>query len=82
MLTFTQKQSRPCCAGKVTIVELLWVSLLIAGGLAGAIVGCEQFGFWGLAIGLFLGLVMGLLVSCLIAFFLNIYLRKRRDTKS
>jgi hypothetical protein len=82
MLTFTQKRSRQNCAGKVTLIELLWVTLLIGGGAVGVRAGYVQFGFWGSVIGLPLGLAAGLLVSCVIAFFLNIYLRKRRDTKS
>ena len=81
MLTFTQKRSRQSCAGKVTIIELLWVTLLIGGGAIGVRAGYVQFEFWGSVIGLPLGLAAGLLVSCGIAFLLNKFLPKPRATK-
>lgn len=81
MLTLTQKPSRRSCAGKVTIIELLWVTLLIGGGVFGVRVGYVWSGFWGAVVGLPLGLAMGLLVSCGIAFLLNTFLPKPRNTK-
>lgn len=57
--------------GKVTIVELLWVTLLIGGGAAGTMAGHARFGFWGGVVGLPAGIGVGLMVCCTIACFLN-----------
>ena len=81
MLTITQKQHRNSCAAKVTIVEVLWMVLLIGGGVIGGRVGYEQFGLLGSAIGLLLGLATGLSISCGIAFLLKALLSKRRNAK-
>jgi hypothetical protein len=59
--------------GKVTVVELMWVTLLIGGGVAGATVGHAHFGFWGGAIGLPVGIGAGLILCCVIALFLNVF---------
>jgi len=82
MLTFTQKRDRQSCSGKVTIVELLWVTLLGVGAVIGVRVGYVWFGLLGSAIGLPLGLATGLLVLCGIACVLNIFLGKPHHTKS
>lgn len=81
MLTFTQKRGQQSYAGKVTIIELLWVTLWIGGVVIGVRVGYLHFGFWGAVIGLPLGFATGLLVSCGIAFLLNTFLPKPRATK-
>lgn len=57
--------------GKVTTIELLWVTLLIGGAAAGAMNGHARFGIWGVAI----GMTIGLGVSCGIAYFLNLIIR-------
>ena len=59
--------------GKVTVVELMWVTLLIGGAVAGATVGHAHFGFWGGAIGLPVGIGAGLILCCVIAFLLNVF---------
>jgi phage shock protein PspC (stress-responsive transcriptional regulator) len=64
-------------SGKVTIVELLWVTLLIGGAAAGAMIGRAQFGVWGGAIGLPVGFGVGLLLCCVIAYLLNLIMRPK-----
>lgn len=66
--------------GKVTIVELLWVTLLIGGAAAGVTIGHAQFGVWGGAIGLPVGLGVGLLLCSAIAYFLNLVMRSKSPT--
>jgi hypothetical protein len=64
--------TRPGEWGKVTVVEFMWVTLLIGGAAAGAIVGHAWFGFWGGAIGLPIGIGAGLILCCVIAYFLSV----------
>jgi hypothetical protein len=64
-------------SGKVTIIELLWVTLLIGGAAAGAMIGRGQFGLWGAVIGLLVGFGVGLLLCCVIAYFLNLITRPK-----
>ena len=63
--------------GKVTFVELLWVTLLIGGGAAGAMAGHSLFGFWGGVVGLPAGIGVGLVVCCTIACLLNALVRRK-----
>jgi phage shock protein PspC (stress-responsive transcriptional regulator) len=65
-------------SGKVTLIELLWVTLLIGGAVAGFMVGSAHFGIWGGLLGLPLGIGFGFLVSCVIAYFLNALIRSKR----
>lgn len=61
------------CAGKVTIFELLWLMLLLGGGVIGFHIGHVHLGILGAVIGLILGLGTGLLVSCGVAYLLNLF---------
>jgi hypothetical protein len=68
-------------SGKVTLIELLWVTLLIGGVFVGVIVGSACCGSWGGMLGLPLGIAGGLLVSWLIAHLLNrLFATKRPRT--
>jgi hypothetical protein len=66
--------------GKVTIIELLWVTLFIGGSAVGLQVGYVHFGIGGAVVGLLLGFGAGLLVSCGIAFLLNSFFPPTRRT--
>ena len=64
-------------SGKVTLVEMLWVTLLIAGSLIGFHLGYyAHLGIWGSILGLLSGIMIALLVSSVIAFFINKFIRK------
>jgi len=81
MLRIRQKQRRKRCVGRVTIVEVLWMVLLIGGGVIGGRVGYVELGLLGAVIGLLFGLATGLLVAYGIAFLLKTFLSKRHKTK-
>ena len=66
----------------MTIVELLWVTLLIGGGAAGAMAGHAWFGLWGGVGGLAAGIGVGLMVCCTIACFLNALVPRRAPDES
>jgi hypothetical protein len=70
-------QTRSRCAGKVTLIELLWVILWIGGSAAGFGVGWFHFGLVGAVVGLILGFGLGFLISCGIAYILNLWIRRR-----
>ena len=61
--------------GEVTVIELLWVTLLMGGGVAGLVFGYHRLGLFGAMFGFVLGMVAGLLVSCVLGFFINKFLR-------
>jgi hypothetical protein len=58
-------------SSKATVVDLLWITLLIGGAAAGFVVGSSQLGIWGGLLGIPLGFAVGLLVCYDIACLLN-----------
>jgi hypothetical protein len=66
-------------SGKITIIELMWVTLLQGGAVTGILIGFTHFGTLGGVIGLPVGIGGGLLLSCGIAFLLNTFLGPKRD---
>jgi hypothetical protein len=67
--------------GKVTIVELLWVTLLIAGAAAGTMAAHARFGFWGGVLGLPAGIGAGLMLCWTIACVLNALLPRKMPSQ-
>lgn len=68
-------------SGKVTIIELLWVILLIGGASSGVQIGYSHFGICGAVVGLPLGIGIGLVICSVLACFLNILVSKNRKRK-
>ena len=80
MRPFHQTRSRG--SGKVTLVELVWCVLWIAGADIGFQIGRLHFGVIGAVVGLILGFGVGLLISCGVAYILNLAVRRKTDTTS